>query len=176
MGNGKDVERARCQVCQRADVEALDERLALDLDTVRSMAASEGLPFAHVWMHRARHLPLDLASAAKEMGAPISREQLLNIAVADLHDVRSIARDKGERPRTRVEAHNSSRGWIETIAKNLLDEVDTAAESPTVSIQVFAMLREVFDSRPEFAPLVPEFNQVVEQFVIEAGSGESAVR
>lgn len=169
MGRGEVISAGRCQVCQRDDREALDERLALDLDTVRSVAASEGIPFAHVWFHRARHLPLDLASAASEMSAPIGREQLLNVAVADLHDVRSIARDREERPRTRVEAHNSSRGWVETIARSLLDEVDVSAESAAVSVQVIALLREGIDARPELAPVVPLLDQVMEQVAVESG-------
>jgi hypothetical protein len=106
-----------CPVCGRPDRARLDERLALDLDTVRSLAAAEGLPVGAVWWHRARHLDAEWMGPAEQAGAPVGVEQLRNIAVSDLHDVREIARDAYEKSRTRVEAHGAARSWVELLMK-----------------------------------------------------------
>lgn len=140
----------RCRVCQHPDRDRLDERLALDQDTPASLAGSEGLPFLHVWDHRARHLDAEWAALAAEVGPPISREQLRNIAVADLHDVRSIARDRNERPRTRYEASSVSARWAELITRHLVDDGASAGnDSPTVVVQVMGVLRDRLNDQPE---------------------------
>lgn len=164
-----DVPQKRCLVCQHVNVERLNERLALDHDTVRSLASSEGIPFAHVWYHRHCHVPLDLASAASELSAPMNRERMQYFGLRGMNLMRDISSDLDERPRTRAEAEGQARGWADTIVRYLLEETDSSPEVASVSVQVIALLRDEIDADPEGARVAPMIDRALEQVKARLG-------